>query len=84
MMNVTQVIEAFGGYEKARRLFGVSRSLLAEWEVSGIPSKRWTQLVELATDLKVGGISLQSLAEAAPSKVKTERASAETGPGVAA
>jgi hypothetical protein len=70
MMDVTQVIEAFGGYSQAQLLFGVSRSLLAEWEVKGIPPKRWLQLVELARRLDKPGITVEALSTARPSKTK--------------
>lgn len=68
MDNVTQVIERFGGYGKAQVLFGVSRSLLAEWEVKGIPPKRWPQIVELSRQLAGPEITIDTLACVRPSK----------------
>lgn len=68
MDNVTQVIERFGGYGKAQVLFGVSRSLLAEWEVKGIPPKRWPQIVELSKQVEGPAITIEALSRVRPSK----------------
>lgn len=67
-MNVTQIIDAFGGYEDAALLFGVSRSLLTQWEQDGIPSKRWRQIVALAEMKNIKNITIESLADSAASK----------------
>lgn len=69
-MDVTQVIDAFGGYQQSQTLFGVSRGLLARWEEEGIPPKRWPQIVELARRLDVPGIDVETLAGVRPSKPK--------------
>lgn len=75
-MNVSQVIEAFGGYEEAGLLFGVSRSLLAEWEQKGIPGKRWRQIAALAEIKSIPQITLDVLAHAEPSKAPRHEAAA--------
>lgn len=68
MMDVTQVIEAFGGYGQAQLLFGVSRPALAEWEAKGIPAKRWAQIAELAKRLEKPGLTIEVLSTVRPSK----------------
>jgi hypothetical protein len=68
MMNVTQVIDRFGGYGEAQILFGVSRPTLALWENEGIPPKRWTQIAELARRLNKPGLTIDVLAKVVPSK----------------
>lgn len=68
MMDVTQVIETFGGYSEAQVLLGVSRPTLALWEVAGIPPKRWPQIVEVARLLERPDITIDVLAKVRPSK----------------
>lgn len=74
MLNVSQIIEAFGGYDPTRRLLGVSRSLLAEWETSGIPAKRWEQVAEIAGLIGRPDITVDIVRSASPSKSRTEAA----------
>lgn len=68
-MNVSQVIEKFGGYHEAAQLFGVSRSLLTKWEYDGIPAKRWMQIAKLAEIKKIDGVTIETLSSASPTKV---------------
>lgn len=67
-MNVTQLIESFGGYEKAGLVLGASRSLLFEWEVKGIPPKRWRQIAFLSKQHANQELTIEELAGVEPSK----------------
>lgn len=69
-MNVSEIIEAFGGYHEAGRLLGVSRSLLSRWEEEGIPPKRWPSIAALSEKYATKALSLEDLAAAAPTKAK--------------
>jgi hypothetical protein len=62
VMDVSQVIEAFGGYQKAQQALGVSRSLLARWEEEGIPAKRWTQIATVSRVLADRVFTVEELA----------------------
>ena len=68
METVTDIIRAFGGYRECQTTFGVSRSLLALWEVDGIPAKRWQQIVHLADKYGIEGVTLDMLSGLRPSK----------------
>jgi hypothetical protein len=68
MLNVTEVINAFGGYKEAQRRLGVSRALLAEWEVQGIPPKRWEHLAEVAGLIGRADLTVDVIRGAAPTK----------------
>lgn len=69
MMNVTQVIEALGGYKRTCTLLGISRSLLVAWEREGIPARRWHQIAEVAALSDIPGITVETLCHVVPSKV---------------
>lgn len=73
-MDVTQVIEAFGGYQSAQTLFGVSRSLLVRWEQLGIPPKRWLQIAALSRVHADRRFTVAQLALVVPSKPLAEAA----------
>ena len=73
-MNVTQIITAFGGYQKAGMILGVSRSLLARWEEEGLPAKRWSQLAALSETHASRCFTVEELARVQPSKTPSEAA----------
>ena len=66
MLNVTQIIDAFGGYKEAQILLGVSRAALAEWEIKGIPAKRWENLSKIASLIGREDITVDVVRAAAP------------------
>lgn len=66
---VTEVIRAFGGYNAACTLFGVSRSLLSRWETEGLPGKRLKQIAALAEMKNIPGLTIERLAQVVPSKL---------------
>lgn len=70
MLNVTEIISAFGGYREAQRLLGVSRAALAEWEVKGIPAKRWEHLSNIAGLIGRNDITVDVVREAAPPRAQ--------------
>lgn len=72
-MDVGQIIEAFGGHEAAKTLFGVSRATLYLWEEEGVPPKRWKQVAELAERLNVTGITFDVVMSAKPSRERMPR-----------
>jgi hypothetical protein len=65
---VSDVIQAFGGYNDACTLMGVSRSLLSRWEIEGLPGKRLKQIAALAAAKNIPGMTIARLAEVAPTK----------------
>lgn len=76
MLNVTEVIGAFGGYREAQRLLGVSRAALAEWETKGIPAKRWEHLARVATLIERPDITVDVVRAALPVPARTGLAAA--------
>ena len=74
VMDVTQIINAFGGQDAAMTLFGVSKPTLYLWQEEGLPPKRWKQIAELAERLNVAGVTMETVMEAQPSRTRTPRA----------
>jgi hypothetical protein len=72
-MDVSQIIEAFGGPDTALTLLGVSKPTLYLWQEEGIPPKRWKQISELADRLKIPGVTLDIIMQAQPSRTRTRR-----------
>lgn len=72
-MDVTEVINSFGGYKEAQRLLGVSLPLLFRWEEVGIPPKRWSQIVGLARQKGISGLDFEALSKVFPSRIRTPR-----------
>lgn len=68
MMNVTEVIEALGGYGETCDVLGVSRSLLVLWEAEGIPARRWRQIAKVAALKGRSDITIETMCHVEPSK----------------
>lgn len=56
------IIDALGGTGKVAERLDLWESTVSGWRVRGIPPGRWPELVKLASDMEVGGITFEALA----------------------
>jgi hypothetical protein len=73
-MNVSEVIQAFGGYQQAGMVLGVSRTQFFDWEQKGIPPKRWKQIALLSQHHATKPLTIEELAQVTPTKQQTSEA----------
>lgn len=60
---VDEIIDALGGTNKVAEARGLTPSTVSSWKARrSIPAERWLDLAQLARDLGVSGITVESLA----------------------
>jgi hypothetical protein len=60
-MTHAEIIQKLGGAPELSRLFGTSRSAASNWLRAGIPAKYWPDVVRLAQERNIPGITFEAL-----------------------
>lgn len=74
-MNHEKIIEALGGYKLLAEKLDLVETTVFKWRKGGIPTLRWTQVVDIAKKNKDmrDKITLDTLARGAPKKMTLSR-----------
>ncbi len=67
------VIEAFGGSRAVSDKLGMSQSRVSNWKTYGIPAERWPDMIKLAAQAGISGITLDRLAAMRRARDKPRR-----------
>ena len=63
MKTAADVIDALGGYRRLASAIGVPPTTVSAWKSRGsIPAHQWSKLVEQARQVRLNGVTLESLA----------------------
>jgi hypothetical protein len=73
-MNASEIIEALGDTAVVAADLGVSLQAASNWKLRGLPRSRLLDLLELARERKVPGISIDVLRGAAAPRHTAEQA----------
>jgi DNA-binding transcriptional regulator YdaS (Cro superfamily) len=74
MTSSGSIIDALGGTGKVAERLGLWESTVSGWRTRGIPPARWPELVRLASEIGVDGISFEALADLTASSDAEARA----------
>ncbi len=58
---VDSLINSLGGTCAVAEKFGLKPPVVSNWRKRGIPGRRWSDIIKLAADLKVPGVTLEAL-----------------------
>lgn len=78
MQTIPQIIDAFGGPSALAHEMGYPVATVSAWKHRGkIPARHWPDLVALARDKRIKGLSLETFFKVRHDEVTAERRSGE-------